>query len=80
MLDGNLARLDDLRRKRAGVKQGAAAATAGAGTRALKTQQEDPVPHPQAKLPRPFRGDVGIDDAFATVMQWLHSRIPYTRS
>ncbi|KAG2481846.1 hypothetical protein HYH03_019188 [Edaphochlamys debaryana] len=30
-------------------------------------------------LPRPFKGDDTVDDAFSTIMQWLHSRIPYTR-
>lgn len=30
-------------------------------------------------LPRPFKGDPTVDDAFATIMQWLHSRIPDTR-
>lgn len=26
-----------------------------------------------------LRGDPVVDDAFATIMQWLHSRIPHTR-
>ncbi|KXZ53467.1 hypothetical protein GPECTOR_7g917 [Gonium pectorale] len=30
-------------------------------------------------LPRPFKGDPTVDDAFATILQWLHSRIPHTR-
>lgn len=29
--------------------------------------------------PQPFKGDPALDDAFATTMQWLHSRIPATR-
>ncbi len=33
----------------------------------------------KVRLPRPFRGDPSTDDAFATIMQWLHSRIPHTR-
>ncbi|GAX85342.1 hypothetical protein CEUSTIGMA_g12759.t1 [Chlamydomonas eustigma] len=32
------------------------------------------------RLPRPFRGDPSVDDAFGTIIQWLHSRIPYTRT
>mmetsp|Transcript_19563 Transcript_19563/g.42445 ORF Transcript_19563/g.42445 Transcript_19563/m.42445 type:complete len:788 (+) Transcript_19563:181-2544(+) len=35
--------------------------------------------HPHANLPRPFRGDPTIDDAFSTLMQWLYSRIPATQ-
>ncbi|KXZ53466.1 hypothetical protein GPECTOR_7g916 [Gonium pectorale] len=31
------------------------------------------------RLPRPFKGDPTVDDAFATILQWLHSRIPHTR-
>ncbi|KAG1664527.1 hypothetical protein FOA52_012994 [Chlamydomonas sp. UWO 241] len=27
------------------------------------------------RLPRPFRGDPTVDDAFSTIMQWLHSRV-----
>ncbi|KXZ53465.1 hypothetical protein GPECTOR_7g915 [Gonium pectorale] len=30
-------------------------------------------------LPRPFKGDPRVDDAFATIIQWLYSRIPFTR-
>ncbi|EFJ41258.1 hypothetical protein VOLCADRAFT_119761, partial [Volvox carteri f. nagariensis] len=33
----------------------------------------------EVRLPRPFRGDPAVDDAFATIMQWLYSRIPHTR-
>ncbi|KXZ53464.1 hypothetical protein GPECTOR_7g914 [Gonium pectorale] len=33
----------------------------------------------EIRLPRPFKGDPSVDDAFATIMQWLHSRIPHTR-
>ena len=33
----------------------------------------------EVRFPRPFRGDPTVDDAFATIMQWLHSRIPDTR-
>ena len=29
--------------------------------------------------PAVFQGDVVVDDAFATIMQWLHSRIEATR-
>jgi hypothetical protein len=28
------------------------------------------MPPAHVKLPRPFRGDVAVDDAFATIMQW----------
>ncbi|GLI69587.1 hypothetical protein VaNZ11_014246 [Volvox africanus] len=34
---------------------------------------------PQVYLPRPFKGDPAVDDAFATIIQWLYSRIPFTR-
>ena len=30
--------------------------------------------------PQAFEGDSSVDDAFATIMQWLHSRIPHTRN
>ena len=30
-------------------------------------------------LPKVFRGDPNVDDAFSTLMQWLHHRIPFTR-
>lgn len=30
-------------------------------------------------LPRAFKGDPSVDDAFGTILQWLYSRIPYTR-
>ncbi len=33
----------------------------------------------EVRLPRPFKGDPAVDDAFATIMQWLYSRIPHTR-
>ncbi|GIL47978.1 hypothetical protein Vafri_4701 [Volvox africanus] len=33
----------------------------------------------QLYLPRPFKGDPAVDDAFATIIQWLYSRIPFTR-
>ena len=33
----------------------------------------------EPRFPRPFRGDPAVDDAFATIIQWLHSRIPDTR-
>ncbi|PNH11823.1 putative glucuronosyltransferase [Tetrabaena socialis] len=50
-------------------------------------QQAPPSPPPAAgaaadeavHFPRPFRGDPTTDDAFATILQWLHSRIPFTR-
>ena len=32
-----------------------------------------------SRLPRPFRGDPGVDDTLATILQWLHSKIPSTR-
>jgi hypothetical protein len=28
------------------------------------------------RLPRPYRGDPAMDDAFHTIIQWLHSKIP----
>eukprot|EP00798_Chlamydomonas_sp_ICE-L_P023547 gene23547-9071_t len=31
------------------------------------------------KNPPPFKGDPSTDDAFSTIIQWLHSRIPATR-
>ncbi|KAG2444184.1 hypothetical protein HYH02_009122 [Chlamydomonas schloesseri] len=31
------------------------------------------------RYPRPFKGDPAVDDAFSTIIQWLHSRIPDTR-
>ncbi|GIL74998.1 hypothetical protein Vretifemale_4847 [Volvox reticuliferus] len=34
---------------------------------------------PHVYFPRPFKGDPAVDDAFATIMQWLYSRIPSTR-
>ncbi|PNH07497.1 putative glucuronosyltransferase, partial [Tetrabaena socialis] len=34
---------------------------------------------PPQWLPRPYDGDPAEDDAFATILQWLHSRIPHTR-
>ncbi|GLI69588.1 hypothetical protein VaNZ11_014247 [Volvox africanus] len=33
----------------------------------------------EVRLPRPFKGDPAVDDAFTTIMQWLYSRIPFTR-
>ena len=30
-------------------------------------------------LPRPFKGDPTVDDAFQTIIQWLHGRIEATR-
>lgn len=40
--------------------------------------------HPHGKdvgalLPHPFVGEPHVDDAFSTILQWLHSRIPATR-
>ncbi len=28
-----------------------------------------------ASLPAPFKGDLGVDDAFSTILQWLYSRM-----
>ncbi|GFR40871.1 hypothetical protein Agub_g1522 [Astrephomene gubernaculifera] len=36
-------------------------------------------PTPDVVFPRPFKGDPAVDDAFATIVQWLYSRIPHTR-
>ncbi len=36
-------------------------------------------PGSEIHLPRPFKGDPAVDDAFSTILQWLHSRIPDTR-
>ena len=30
-------------------------------------------------LPKAFRGDPSVDDAFSTILQWLYYRIPFTR-
>ncbi len=36
-------------------------------------------PKSRVSMPRPFKGDPAVDDAFGTIIQWLHSRIGYTR-
>ncbi|KAG1661030.1 hypothetical protein FOA52_005345 [Chlamydomonas sp. UWO 241] len=72
----NLAEHDKLREERvrqeAEQKKADAAAATGAGDDTHDT-------HGGVQLPRPFRGDPSTDDAFGTLMQWLHSRIPMTR-
>ncbi|KAG2444185.1 hypothetical protein HYH02_009123 [Chlamydomonas schloesseri] len=52
------------------------------GTNSVTGREVNPATqHPgfDIHLPRPFKGDPVVDDAFSTIMQWLHSRIPDTR-
>lgn len=45
----------------------------------LLAEAANNTPRWKVSLPRPFKGDPGVDDAFGTIIQWLHSRIGYTR-
>ncbi|KAL6758371.1 exostosin-like glycosyltransferase [Haematococcus lacustris] len=72
LTDSNLGLLEATRRGKAEE----AGPTSG---RQLQRGLQQPQQGGAVRLPRPFRGDVAVDDAFATIMQWLHSRIPFTR-
>jgi hypothetical protein len=76
LLDRNLRDYDTARaaaaagRKQRQLAQ-AAGAQEGAGQHGIVGGGLDsPLPPAHVKLPRPFRGDVSVDDAFATIMQW----------
>ncbi|KXZ48695.1 hypothetical protein GPECTOR_26g598 [Gonium pectorale] len=58
-------------RRRALQQEGAAAAGTAAGNNGTAAGK--------LPLPRPYKGEPSDDDAFATILQWLHSRIPYAR-
>ncbi|KAG2450529.1 hypothetical protein HYH02_005030 [Chlamydomonas schloesseri] len=45
----------------------------------LLAEAANNTPRWRVSPPRPFKGDPAVDDAFGTIIQWLHSRIDYTR-
>lgn len=62
-----------IRRQQGEIKHQEAAAFAAA------QPVEEMPPVDGSLLPQRFTGQLGTDDAFATIMQWLHSRINATR-
>ncbi|KAG1664535.1 hypothetical protein FOA52_013002 [Chlamydomonas sp. UWO 241] len=71
MLRDNLQ--EHARQRKEALEAAAAAAINAADT---STQQlQDTHLRPLVRLPRPFRGDPTVDDAFSTILQWLHSKV-----
>jgi hypothetical protein len=45
----------------------------------IESSRQGSIYQTKITLPRPFKGDPTVDDAFQTILQWLHGRIKETR-